>query len=191
MEKMAVERAVLGAARAMEQQVDAQIEALDALKDDDYDALRRRRVEQMKRDAEKRKQWVAQGHGSLQTIDTEMQFFDAVEKSERVCAVFYRKASPNRFTDELIQHLTRIAAQHLEAKFVLLDAEHCEFLVDTMKIWMMPSVALVRNRKSEYIFAGLSEFTADGKMSTEFIEEIMLEKKFLLNSCISDKENTR
>merc|ERR1712224_1183869 len=74
--------AVVDAALDREAALDAEIERLDALKEDDLEELRRKRLEQMKSVASARQKKLASGHGSYDMID-EKDFFDCAKKSDR------------------------------------------------------------------------------------------------------------
>ena len=50
------------------------------------------------------------------------------------------------------RHLDALAQTHLETRFVRIHAEKSPFLTERLKIFMLPTVALVRNAKiEEYI----------------------------------------
>mmetsp|Transcript_2708 Transcript_2708/g.7397 ORF Transcript_2708/g.7397 Transcript_2708/m.7397 type:complete len:190 (+) Transcript_2708:66-635(+) len=187
MAQMAVEQAVFEAVRQVEVQVDAELERLEQLKDDEYETLRRNRLAEMKKEAEKRREWSANGHGTVSTI-AERDFFDVVKRSDRVCAVFYRTGA-SRFTDDIIAHLDRVAEAHVEAKFVLLDAEKCPFLVDRLRIQVLPSIVLVKNAKADYTYVGLDELlTSKRTLETVTIEQRLFDRNFLSNTDLADSQ---
>lgn len=80
-------------AKAVEDKIDDELAALDRLDLDDIEALRERRLQQMKRMAEKRNKWISLGHGEYSDIG-EKDFFAAVKASERVVCHFYRENWP-------------------------------------------------------------------------------------------------
>ncbi|KAL0376067.1 UNVERIFIED_CONTAM: Thioredoxin domain-containing protein 9 [Sesamum calycinum] len=63
-----VEKQVLTVAKAVEEKIDDEIAALDWLDLDDMEVLRERRLQQMKKMAEKRSRWIALGHGEYLEI---------------------------------------------------------------------------------------------------------------------------
>ena len=89
-----LEQQVLSVAKAVEEQIDDQISALDRLDPDDIEALRERRLQQMKKMAEKRSRWIKLGHGEYTEIHNEKEFFSIVKASERVVCHFYRENWP-------------------------------------------------------------------------------------------------
>nr|VDC84137.1 unnamed protein product [Brassica rapa] len=76
----------------MEDKLDEEIASLEKPDADDLEVLRERRLQQMKRMAEKRKRWRSHRHGEYTEIPSEKDFFAAVKASEqRVVCHFYRE----------------------------------------------------------------------------------------------------
>lgn len=88
-----LEQQVLSAAKAVEDKLDEQIAALERLDPDDIEALRERRMLQMRRAAERRAKWRALGHGEYTEVP-EKEFFSAAKASERMVCHFYRDNWP-------------------------------------------------------------------------------------------------
>ena len=55
----------------MEDQVDAEMKKLESMDEDDLEALKKRRIEMMKKQQEKKQEWLAQGHGEYSEIPEE------------------------------------------------------------------------------------------------------------------------
>ena len=85
-----LEKQVLTVVKAVEDKIDEEIAALDRLDNDDLEALRERRLQQMKKMAERRSRWIGLGHGEYYEIPAEKDFFSIVKASERVVCHFYR-----------------------------------------------------------------------------------------------------
>lgn len=85
---------MLTVVKAVEDKIDDEISALDRLDLEDIEVLRERRLQQMKKMAEKRRQWVALGHGEYSEIQAEKEFFSVVKASDRVVCHFYRENWP-------------------------------------------------------------------------------------------------
>ena len=51
-------------------------------------------------------------------------------------------------------HLHRLAASHLETRFIKVDAEKSPFLVERLGIIMMPTIVLIIDGKTEYSIRG-------------------------------------
>lgn len=89
-----LETQILTVAKAVEEKIDDEIAALDRLDIDDLEALRERRLLQMKKMAEKRAKWASLGHGDYSELLSEKDFFAAVKASDRVVCHFYRDNWP-------------------------------------------------------------------------------------------------
>nr|KJB32293.1 hypothetical protein B456_005G233900 [Gossypium raimondii] len=139
-----VEKQVLTVAKAFEDQIDEEIAALDRLDHDDLEAIRERRLQQMKKMAEKRSRWIGLGHGEYSEIPAEKDFFSIVKASERVVCHFYRENWPCKVMDK---HLSALAKQHIETRFVKIQAEKSPFLAERLKIVVLPTLALIKNAK--------------------------------------------
>lgn len=126
-----VEQAVLHVAQQLEQQVDAKIERLNALDEDDLETLRAKRLDQLKKQAEKRQEWIAKGHGSVIEVTLEKEIFELMKGEERLVIHFYKSNLPCKVMD---QHLAVVARDHLETLFVKIDAEKAPFLTTKLKV---------------------------------------------------------
>ncbi|KAF8021022.1 hypothetical protein BT93_G1436 [Corymbia citriodora subsp. variegata] len=159
-----IEKQVLTVAKA----VDEEIAALDRLDDDDLEALRERRLAQMKRMAEKRSRWISLGHGEYSEIPVEKDFFSVVKASDRVVCHFYRENWPCKVMDK---HMSILAKQHIETRFVKIQAEKSPFLAEKLKIVVLPTLALIKNAKVEDYVVGFDELGGTDEFSTEDLEE--------------------
>ena len=65
------------------------------------------------------------------------------------------------------KHLDTLAKLHLETKFCRIDAEKSPFLTERLKVWMLPTLALVKHEKVvDYVvgfddLGGRDDFTTD------------------------------
>ncbi|KAF5448229.1 hypothetical protein F2P56_028785 [Juglans regia] len=163
-----LEKQVLTVAKAVEDKLDDEISALDRLDMDDLDVLRERRLQQMKKMAEKRSRWISLGHGEYSEIPSEKDFFAAVKASDRVVCHFYRDNWPCKVVDK---HLSILAKQHIETRFVKINAEKSPFLAEKLKIIVLPTLALIKNAKVDDYVVGFDELGGTDEFSTEELEE--------------------
>ncbi|KAM7252101.1 hypothetical protein ACFE04_023984 [Oxalis oulophora] len=163
-----IEKQVLTVAKAMEDKLDDEISALDKLDTDDLEALRERRLQQMKKMAEKRSRWISLGHGDYTEIPIEKDFFSIVKASDRVVCHFYRENWPCKVMDK---HMAILAKQHIETRFVKLNAEKSPFLAEKLKIVVLPTLALIKNAKVEDYVVGFDQLGGTDDFSTEDLEE--------------------
>ncbi|KAG6525937.1 hypothetical protein ZIOFF_015910 [Zingiber officinale] len=165
--KQIIEQQLLTVAKAVEDKIDEEIAALDRLDLDDIEALRERRLQQIKKMAEKRSQWVSLGHGEYSEI-SEKDFFAAVKASDRVVCHFYRDNWPCKVMDK---HLSILAKQHIESRFIKVHAEKSPFLTEKLRIVVLPTLALVKNAKVEdYVVSGAKISSSGDWMITELCE---------------------
>ncbi|CAB4320942.1 unnamed protein product [Prunus armeniaca] len=163
-----LEKQLLTVAKAVEEKLDEEIAALDRVDDDDLEALRERRLQQMKKMAEKRSRWISLGHGEYTEIPSEKDFFSAVKASDRVVCHFYRENWPCKVVDK---HLSILAKQHMETRFVKINAEKSPFLAEKLKIVVLPTIALIKNAKVDDYVVGFDELGGKDDFSTEELEE--------------------
>ncbi|WVZ94286.1 hypothetical protein U9M48_040192 [Paspalum notatum var. saurae] len=162
-----LEKQVLSAAKAVEDKLDEEIAALDRLDPDDIEALRERRIQQMRRAAERRAKWRTLGHGEYTDVP-EKEFFSAAKASERLVCHFYRDNWPCKVLDK---HLSILAKQHVETRFVKVHAEKAPFLTEKLRIVVLPTLAIVKNGKVEDYVVGFDELGGKDDFSTEDLEE--------------------
>ncbi|RZC45178.1 hypothetical protein C5167_038132 [Papaver somniferum] len=163
-----IEQQVLTVAKAFEEKLDDEISALDRVDLDDIDALRERRLQQMKKMAEKRNRWISLGHGEYSEIQSEKDFFTVVKASERVVCHFYRENWPCKVIDK---HMAILAKKHIETRFVKINAEKSPFLAEKLKIIVLPTLALIKNTKVDDYVVGFDELGGTDDFSTEELEE--------------------
>ncbi|KMZ71878.1 putative Thioredoxin domain-containing protein [Zostera marina] len=171
-----LEQSLLTVAKAVEDKLDDEISALERLDLDDIEALRERRLQQMKRMAEKKKKWISLGHGEYTEI-TEKHFFASVKASDRVVCHFYRENWPCKVMDK---HLNILAKQHMETRFLKIHAEKSPFLTDKLKIIVLPTLALIKNAKVDDYILGFDELGGKDDFSTEELEERLAKSQVVI-----------
>jgi len=145
--------------------------AVEDMREIELDAMREKRRAAMISQEKKRQEWRAQGHGEYREIHGEKEFFQEVKGSERVLVHFYRSATIR--CNIIDKHLRDIALKHLETKIVRIDAEKSPFLVERLNIWMMPSIVICLNGKTEHTIVGMDEFGGVDDFSTAMVEYVI------------------
>ena len=163
----AVERTMLNAASIMEDQVDAELHALDNMTEDDIDRLREKRIQQMKQKQQQMAELKAKGHGEYREVD-EKTFFAEAKTSARLVCHFYRSSTERCAVVD--RHLTILARKHIETKFIKVNAEKSPFLVERLKIWMLPTIAIVKNGKTEDYIVGFDDLGGRDDFPTSVLE---------------------
>ena len=100
-----------------------------------------------------------------------------IKKSEYVVTHFFTPA--NAFCVTINGHLQRLAAAHLETRFVGINAEKAQFLVEKLGIWMIPSIALIKDQKVVKMLQGLDELGGTEKFSTAFLAYFLSSQNIL------------
>eukprot|EP00941_MAST-03F_sp_MAST-3F-sp1_P004858 g4858.t1 len=160
------------AARAQEEMLDEKIQALENMDEDDLESLRQRRLEEMKRKSREKQAFRRKGHGSYTEVTNEKEFFNATKNSPRVVCHFYRPAS--KYCLYVDKHLSRLAQTHLETKFIKINAEKSPYLCEKLHIWMMPTMVLVKDRKTQHSIVGFDELGGTENFSTRDLEIVLM-----------------
>mmetsp|Transcript_26288 Transcript_26288/g.59827 ORF Transcript_26288/g.59827 Transcript_26288/m.59827 type:complete len:185 (-) Transcript_26288:161-715(-) len=162
--------ALVAAARDREAELDAEIERLDRLKEDDLEEIRRKRLEQMKASHADRRAKLAAGHGEYEMIE-EKDFFDVAKKSDKIVAHFWRESTWR--CEIMDKHLRQLAQKHWGTRFVKVNAEKAPYLTERLHIWCLPSLVLCKGGKTDHTIVGFSEFQTGDEATTEEVEELL------------------
>ena len=91
-------------------------------------------------------------------------FFNAAKKSSRMIVHFYRSVTPRcQIVDA---HFEKLAPNHLEARFVKIDAEKSPYLVEKLGIILLPTIILIKDGKTEHSIRGFDELGGTDDFST-------------------------
>lgn len=154
-------------AQVMEDQVDAEMKKLEAMDEDDLEALKRQRIEMMKKHQEKKQGWLQQGHGEYSEIPEEKEFFNVTKNSENVVCHFYREET---FRCKILdKHMAILAKKHVETKFVKINADKTPFLCDRLKIRTIPSVIMIKDAITRGYIVGFTDLGNTDDFSTEML----------------------
>ena len=93
---------------------------------------------------------------------------------------FYRPAT--RRCEIVDKHMAILARKHLETKFMRVDAERSPFLAEKLKIWMLPTMVIVKNGKTEHSIVGLDELGGGDNFTTETLEQVLLQHGAVMES---------
>lgn len=120
----------------------------DLLNDDslELDAIRQRRINQMRAAQAQAAQHRALGHGEVRTITQDEFLPECTGSSEWVAVHFYHKEFERcKIMDH---HLAAIAPQHMDCKFLRLDAEKAPFFVHKLQIKTLPCLIVFQEGKA-------------------------------------------
>lgn len=159
---------LMKAAQIVEDQLDAEIDRLENMGDDELEVLRQKRLAGMKKQAAKKQEWLANGHGQYEEIPEEKEFFNVTKKSENVVVHFYKDDS---FRCKILdKHLAALAPKHVETKFCKINAVKCPFLTDRLKIRVIPTMAVIKDGKTLDYIVGFTDLGNTDEFSTEMLE---------------------
>lgn len=99
------------------------------------------------------------------------EFFLAAKKSSKVVIHFYRGVTPRcQIVDA---HFEKLAHDHVETRFLKIDAEKSPFLVEKLGIIMMPTIILIKDGKTEHSIIGFDEFGGTDNFSTQDVAYVL------------------
>merc|ERR1711983_120378 len=151
-----------------EEQVDQEIRDLEKLDEDDLEAIRRRKLDMMKKMQEKKVEWKSAGHGEYSEIPEEKEFFTVTKGSDNCVIHFYRDET---FRCKIFdKHFNLLAKKHVETRFAKINAEKCPFLCDRLKIRVIPTVLCIKNQQTTGQIVGFADLGNTDEFSTEMLE---------------------
>ncbi|EDV24653.1 Thioredoxin domain-containing protein 9 [Trichoplax sp. H2] len=159
---------LLRATKMVEDQVDAELHRLETLDEDELETIRAKRLEQMKKLNAQKQEWFSQGHGSYSEVADEKEFFQATKKSFRLICHFYRDST---FRCKIVdKHLAELAPKHVETRFIKINVEKAHFLVERLKVKMLPTIVLIKDGKTVDRIIGFDELGGTDEFSNEMME---------------------
>ena len=136
--------------------------------EDDFEKLKLKRLQQLKKSQQQKVEWQQQGHGRYEEISDEKEFFEACKKSKNVICHFYRDST---FRCKIVdKHFGLLAPKHIEARFVKINAERCPFLVERLRIVVIPTICLAKEGKTVDYVVGFDDLGGTDEFTTEMME---------------------
>uniref|UniRef100_A0AC34R3P7 Thioredoxin domain-containing protein n=1 Tax=Panagrolaimus sp. JU765 TaxID=591449 RepID=A0AC34R3P7_9BILA len=87
----------------------------------------------------------ANGHGKLQELADERDFFDAGKKSEKIVCHFFM---PTNKKCEVVDYcLEKLAMAHFGTRFVKINAERVPYLTNKLRISHVPNLCVILDNK--------------------------------------------
>lgn len=169
---------VLAATKTIEDQIDAEIEKLDRMEDEELQALERKRAAALKKQVKKKEELVASGHGVYSELSNETEFFEATKNSKNLVVHFYRSSTMR--CSIVDKHLQALAPRHIETKFCKINAEKSFFLVTRLKVKVLPTIVLCKEGKVVDYIIGFDDLGGVDDFSTE-----MMEWRIARSNCIN------
>jgi len=180
----AKDQQALVVASTVEQMLDKQIDEMGG--EDELEQLRKKRISQMREAQRKREEGRRNGHGSLKDIADQKQFFSEVKESTYCVVHFYR--STTKYCAIVDMHLAKLAPRHLETKFMRIDAEKSQYLVEQLQVVLMPTVVLVKDAKVVDRIEGFDQLGGTEHFSTATFE-MRLKHGKVIDSLVFEQED--
>ncbi|KAA0157321.1 hypothetical protein FNF27_06146 [Cafeteria roenbergensis] len=165
---------------AAEDRVDEEIHHLESMEEDELEKLRRERMEQMRRIAKQKAEWHAAGHGEYAELTDEKDFFKLMKKSKRAVIHFYRPSTWR--CDVVDKHLGKLAPKHMETRFLKVNAEKSPFLVERLRVMMLPTMVLIKDGRTDHAIIGFDEMGGTDDFPTEALEAVLLRHGMVFES---------
>lgn len=163
-----IQQSLITAAVQLEQQLDSELNRLETMDSDDLQVLRDQRLKELKKVQQQKQEWLAQGHGEFTELPDEKKFFEVSGKSSNIVCHFYLDGKERcRIVD---MHMKVLCKKHIEARFLKVNAEKCPFLVERLKIKVIPTVALIKDGKVKDYIVGFTDLGNRDDFSTEMME---------------------
>lgn len=139
--------------------------------DDDIERMREKRLREMKKQHQRKIQLKRNGHGTYTEVHNEKEFFEVGKKSNLVACHFYRPTTKHCWVVD--KHFQKLCAEHLECKFIKINAEKSPYLCEKLNIWMMPTIVLIKDRKTEHSIVGFDEFGGTDKFTRSDMAKVL------------------
>ncbi len=141
---------------------------LDNINDSEIEQIRKKRIEAIKNSQLQKIDWEKNGHGKYSELADEKEFFEACKKSKNVACHFYREST---FRCKIVdKHMEELARNHMECRFLKIDAERSKFLTDRLKIKVIPTIALIKESKTIDYVVGFTDLGNTDDFDTEMLE---------------------
>ena len=148
----------------------------DMEEDAEYRKYREKRMAEIKAFKQEAVENKAKGHGEYREID-ETEFLPTVTKARNVvCHFYHRDFERCKIIDE---HLKKLCIEHVEAKFVKIDAEKALFFVGKLLIKVLPTIVCFIDGVAVDRVVGFEELGARDDFPTLMLARRLVESKVL------------
>ncbi|MCP9259591.1 Thioredoxin domain-containing protein 9-like protein [Dirofilaria immitis] len=177
MEKVLGEQ-LLKAVTIAEKEVDRQIEKYDNLDENDLEAIRQKRLEELKRsNCKGRQRWLQNGHGIYEEISDERNFSTPRKSLLKLCVIFiYPLLSAAKLLTNIWKKLLgniwkfdlfMLMLKRLESSVPL---SRFPFLTTRLKIRVIPTIVIIIDAKTVDYIRGFDDLGGIDEFRTETLE---------------------
>ncbi|KAJ3042063.1 hypothetical protein HK097_002118 [Rhizophlyctis rosea] len=161
-------------------EVDSDDELFAELEKDDDDLLsdlRERRIEEIRNQIQKAKDEAIESHGTYDTLRNEKDVLD-VSTSTKLCIAHFAHRDFRR-CQIMDRHLSQLAQQHRKTRFIKIYVEDCPFLVERLKIQMLPCVISFVDGVTVDRLIGFEELGNNDNFPTSALEKRLAKSKVI------------
>ncbi|KAJ3156851.1 hypothetical protein HK101_001459 [Irineochytrium annulatum] len=147
---------------------DALFAMLERDDDDMLANIREKRMKEIKSEMIKHQEMAGSSHGTYEEIHTEKEVLTVTTKTDKVIVHFFHKEF--RRCQIMDKHLGTLARKHFRTRFVKADVEKCNFLVEKLKVIVLPCVIAFIKGVSVDRVVGFDELGGTDDFATVVLE---------------------
>ncbi|KAJ3330920.1 hypothetical protein HDU76_004506 [Blyttiomyces sp. JEL0837] len=155
--------------------------------DEEMSYMREKRMNELRAEMAKVKDMAGNRHGTYEDIMTEKEILDITTKTDKCIVHFYHKEF--RRCKLMDKHLEILSRKHFTTRFVKIDVERCPFLVERLKVQVLPCVLCFIKGISVDRLVGFEELGESDDFQTTVLERRLNTAKVI--SLESDKPAPR
>ncbi|KAJ3359050.1 hypothetical protein GGF32_009662 [Allomyces javanicus] len=154
--------------------LDSDDELFDDLErdDDDLAGFREQRIEQLKAELERARAMRENSHGTYAEIKDEKEVLKITTSTNKCVVHFFHKEF--RRCAIMDKHLEALATKHFRTRFIKVNVENAPFLVDRLKVKVLPCVVLFVDGISKDRVIGFEELGNTDAFRTPVLEARLL-----------------
>ncbi|KAI8907896.1 thioredoxin-like protein [Gorgonomyces haynaldii] len=130
--------------------------------------MREERMAQLKFEMEQRRLEETMRYGTYDLLTKEKDLMNAVTKTEKAVVHFGHKDFKRCHIMD--KHLENLARKHHQTRFMKIDVANCPFLVEKMKIKVLPAIFMYLNGLAVDSFVGFEGIADKDDFSTQMLE---------------------
>ncbi len=165
-----------------------QKEKEEEMNDDDIDSLLQRRLVEMKKQALKRREFLALGHDEYTEVN-ETEFLGVVTASKRCVVHFYLPEF--QACKILDMHLRRLCKGMIGCRFVKVNATKCQFFISKLNVKVLPTLIAFTDGVAKKRMTGFDELGGSNEFPTSRMTELLVRWGLAVDSVESDYMNLR
>lgn len=159
---------LLKAAIHAESLLDEEIDRLSRMQTEDYELLREKRHKMLKLEYQQQQLWRSKGHGTYSEVPDQVAWFEACKQSRNVVCHFYRDSTMR--CGIVDKHLSILAEQHPETRFIKINAEKSPFLTQRLGVYVLPTILLLQDGETRDKLEGFEKLGNKDNFTTKTLE---------------------